>query len=286
MALKKSGKQYELLPSLESLPNMLQGRALKELEDGRGRVHIVWSVTSKEREQKVMPIRIPIDKGLLGWRLPLVMESHIDQFRNVNNLEGLKPLISGQGHDWPDTEILRSNGLQVQTSPNFESLFFMLEAGRFHYFPRSLVEIWREADQHTNQGMVVAHHIILHYPSAFYYFVNKKNTTLAQDLTKGLEMAIADGSFEKLFHQYHDDAIRLADLKNRTVIELKNPFLPTETPLERKDLWFHAKGIHCLFCVIDAVIPRFPICVALNWRCYLTFAKTKKPRQIRAFFMS
>lgn len=241
MALKKSGKQYELMPSPDSLPSMLQGRALKEIEDGRGNVHIVWSVTSKEREQRVLPIRIPIDKGLLGWRLPLVMEQHADQFKNVKNLEDLKQFISGQGHDWPDTEILRSNGLQVQTSPNFESLFLMLEAGRFHYFPRSLREIWRETDQHANQGMVVAHHIILHYPSAYYYFVNKNSTILAQDVTKGLEIALADGSFEKLFRQYHDEALKLADLKNRTVIELKNPLLPTETPLERKELWFHSK---------------------------------------------
>lgn len=241
MALKKSGKQYELMPSSDSIPNMQQARSLKEVEEGRGNVHIFWSVTSKEREQRVMPIRIPIDKGLLGWRLPLVMEQHADQFKNVKDLAGMKQFISGQGHDWPDTDILRANGLPVQTSPNFESLFLMLEAGRFNYFPRSITEIWREAGQHSKQGMVVAHSVILHYPSAYYYFVNKNNTTLARDLSKGLEVAIADGSFEKLFHQYHDEALKLADLKNRTVIELKNPLLPSATPLERKELWFHPK---------------------------------------------
>ncbi len=241
MALQKSGKQYTLMPSIDTLPNMLQGRALKEIESGRGNVHIVWSVTSKEREQRVMPIRIPIDKGLLGWRLPLVMKQHADEFINVKDLAGMQQFISGQGHDWPDTDILRANGLPVQTAPNFESLFLMLEAGRFNYFPRSITEIWREAGQHSTQGMVVAHSIILHYPSAYYYFVNKNHTTLARDLSKGLEVAIADGSFEKLFHQYHDEALKLADLKKRTVIELKNPLLPSETPLQRKELWFQPK---------------------------------------------
>jgi ABC-type amino acid transport substrate-binding protein len=241
MALKKSGSIYEALPTPDSVPTMQQGRALKELASERGFVNIVWTVTSKEREQQVLPIRIPIDKGVLGWRLLLVTKGHAEQFKGVKNVEALKAFTAGQGHDWPDTEILQSNGIQVLTSPNFESLFLMLEAGRFHYFPRSLREIWREADQHANQDMMVEPYLALHYPSAHYFFVNKNNTKLAAALRKGLEMAIADGSFDKLFHEYHDKAIKLSDFKNRTIIELKNPGLPVGTPLDRKELWFSPK---------------------------------------------
>lgn len=241
MALKKSGGHYEALPTPDSVPPMQQGRALKELASDRGFVHIVWTVTSRQREQQVLPIRIPIDKGVLGWRLLLVMKRHAEQFKNVKNVDALKAFTSGQGHDWPDTEILQSNGIPVLTSPNFESLFLMLEAGRFDYFPRSLREIWREADQHANQDMVVDPYLVLHYPSTHYFFVNKNNPKLADAVNNGLEMAIADGSFDKLFNQYHDQAVKLSDFKNRTVIELKNPGLPVGTPLERKELWFSPK---------------------------------------------
>ena len=239
MALKKSGAQYELLPSQLA---MQQGRALQEVEFGSDMVHIVWSMTSKEREQKTLPIRIPIYKGLIGWRLPLVTQNASIQFMGVKEIEDMKPFEAGQGHDWPDTEILRFNGLAVQGSPTYEGLFLMLEANRFHYFPRSVIEIWAEADLHAHNGVVIDSHIALHYPAAFYYFVNKGNTKLAKALTQGLEKSIADGSFDQLFHQYFDPLIKRSDLGNRTVIELKNPLLPALTPLGRKELWFQPQA--------------------------------------------
>lgn len=239
MALKKSGAHYELLPSQLA---MQQGRAIQEVESGSNLVHIVWSMTSKEREQNTLPIRIPIYKGLIGWRLPLVTQKTSNQFMGVKGIEGMKPFEAGQGHDWPDTEILRFNGLAVHGSPTYEGLFLMLEANRFHYFPRSVVEIWAEADLHADRGVVIDSHIALHYPAAFYYFVNKGNGKLAKALTQGLEKAIADGSFDRLFHQYFDPLIKRSELGNRTVIELKNPLLPALTPLGRKELWFQPQA--------------------------------------------
>lgn len=239
MALKKSGAHYELLPSQLA---MQQGRAIQEVESGSNLVHIVWSMTSKEREQKTLPIRIPIYKGLIGWRLPLVTQKSSHQFVGVKGIEGMKPFEAGQGHDWPDTEILRFNGLGVQGSPTYEGLFLMLEANRFHYFPRSVVEIWAEAELHADRGVVIDPHIALHYPAAFYYFVNKGNRKLAEALAQGLEKSIADGSFDQLFHQYFAPLIKRSDLGGRTVIELKNPLLPALTPLGRKELWFQPEA--------------------------------------------
>lgn len=241
LALNKSGAQYELLPSPDSVPAMVQGRGFKELENDRGIVHVMWSVTSKEREESVLPIRIPIDKGLTGWRLALVMKQNAGQFKHVKDIKDLKNYSAGQGHDWPDTQILQSNGLRVETSANFESLFSMLEAGRFNYFPRSLRQIWLEAEQFSDKGLVIDQYIVLHYPSGYYYFVNKNNLKLADAIRRGLESAIADGSFDKLFYLHHGQALSLANIKKRTVIELKNPHLPNETPLDRKEFWLDPK---------------------------------------------
>lgn len=60
-------------------------------------------------------------------------------------------------------------------------------------------------------------------------------------MTQGLEKARHDGSFDKLFHQYHDATIKRAGLENRTIIELDNPLLPDETPLGRRELWFRPR---------------------------------------------
>jgi hypothetical protein len=235
LAISKSGAAYTPTPGALVMP---QARALKELEANSGAVQIVWTMTSKEREQQLMPIRIPIYKGLIGWRLALVKEQKAKQFESVKGIKEMTSFEAGQGHDWPDTEILRANGLRVVGEASYDGLFKLLEKGRFDYFPRSMSEIWAEADTHASTGLVVDKNIALHYRAAVYYFVNKDNTKLADALRKGLERAIADGSFDKLFHQYNGDLIRRAGLSKRVILELNNPLLPMETPLNRKGLWF------------------------------------------------
>lgn len=216
---------------------MMQGRALAELER-RGEVDVVWSVTSIEREARLRPIRIPIYKGLIGWRLPLVREETAPRFAAMQSREDLLPLLAGQQHDWPDTAILRANGFQIETGAPYDSLFQMLAEKRFDWFPRSVVEIWDERGTHAGKNLVVAPHIALHYPSACYFFVNRENTELARRIEIGLEAALRDGSFDALFNRYFAAVLQQADLKNRRVIELENPLLPGNTPLSRKALWY------------------------------------------------
>lgn len=235
LALDKASAAVELRPSKA---HMVQGRALSELERGSGTVHIVWSMTSRERESRLLPIRIPIYKGLIGWRIPLVRAQDVGALDGVASASDLRAFQAGQGHDWPDTTILRDNGLAVHGAPDYEGLFQMLQMGRFAYFPRSVIEVWAEAALHANKGIVVDPNLVLHYPAAFYYFVNRDQAALAQTLERGLEKAIADGSFDRLFHQHFDDELRSSALERRRVIELKNPLLPTETPLHRKELWY------------------------------------------------
>lgn len=239
LGLKKSGGDYLAQPSRSI---MQQGRAISELESGAAEPTILWTMTSREREATLLPIRIPLEKGLIGWRIPLVTQAKVDQFKGVSSLEALKKFRAGQGHDWPDTEILRSNGIDVQGAPQYPVLFPMLVANRFDYFPRSISEIWAEVDVHQSEKLVADPAIVLRYPAAIYFFVNKHNSKLAADLQAGLEKALADGSFNALFHQYQDPIIQRAKLEKRVIIDLKNPLLPAETPLARTELWFQFNG--------------------------------------------
>ncbi|MDT8992009.1 transporter substrate-binding domain-containing protein [Curvibacter sp. APW13] len=235
LALHKSGSSFTLKP--HDTP-MLQGRALKLLAKGQ-ELRVVWSMTSTEREAELLPIRIPIDKGLLGWRVFLVHESQAQRFAHVNTLQDLAAFEAGQGHDWPDTEILRANELPVQAVPGFQNLFPMLEKGRFDYFPRSILEVWGEQQQHADRHLVVEPRVVLHYPTAYYYFVNKADTALAQALERGLRAALKDGSFDALFNKTYGEAIQRARLNQRTRLELRNPLLPARTPLDQKELWLN-----------------------------------------------
>lgn len=215
---------------------MQQGRAIVRLKNDEG-IEVLSTMTSAAREQEMLPIRIPIDKGLIGWRLLLINKAQASKFTDITSLDELKTLTAGQGNDWPDVQIMRANGLNVYGTTNYPSLFHMLESQRLDYFPRSVSEIWSEAD-HYQERLMIEPSIVLHYPTAIYFFVRKGNTRLATDISEGLEKMIADGSFEKLFQEYFGDMIRRSALKERRVFELANPLMPSGIPVERKNLWF------------------------------------------------
>lgn len=239
LAIQKSGAKLALQPVRTDLNKI---RILAELKDGNN-LDVVWGGAYKDREQAMLPIRICLMKGLMGWRIPLVTKKNSQLFAKVENLNDLRQFTAGQGYHWTDTQILLASGIKVERSYEFEFLFRMLDAGRFDYFPRSLMEIWNEFDAHREMGIAIDTHIVIHYPAAFYFYVKKSNKELANVIQRGLEVAIKDGSFDKLFYAFHKKEIINADLENRRVIELNNPFLTPETPLARKELWFSIKDL-------------------------------------------
>jgi hypothetical protein len=239
LALAKAGSKQTLQPSAYS---MEQQRALTELEHNHG-VDVVWSMTSAEREARLLPVRIGIDKGLMGWRIALLPKSQQRRLKDVHSLADLHQLRAGQGHDWPDRKILEYNGLPVVPSSSYESLFRMLTAGRFDYFPRSLLEIWDEVDSQPPLELVVDPYLVLHYPTASYFFVSRHNPQLAETLRQGLERALLDGSFDQLFMRHYGESLRQAKLSQRRILELDNPLLPVGTPLTRRELWLSREDL-------------------------------------------
>lgn len=234
MALEKSGGHFVAQPAANK---MLQGRALLMLQQGRG-IDVAWAATSNEIEARVHPIRIPIFKGLIGYRLLLIARGDADKFSKIKDAEELKSLLAGQGHDWADTAILRANGYRVHSGSYYDALFKMLAQHRIDYFPRSVLEVWAELDAHKEDGLMVEPHLMLRYPSAVYFFTSKENTALAQAIESGLEKMQRDGSFDKLFNEHHAELLARTGMGARLVFDLENPVLPPATPVKRSALWY------------------------------------------------
>lgn len=234
LALEKSGENYLATPSKY---NLSQWRTLRHLQMDKG-IDVMWTLSSPEREAELRPIRIPIDRGLIGWRLLLIATSDAQNFAQLDNAEQLKALRAGQGHDWPDYPILRDNGFKVSPSSSYDGLFHMLNRGRIRYFPRSLTEIQHELDAHQEMNFAIAPKWVLHYPAPLYFFVRHDNVALANAIEKGLELAIRDGSMRQLFTQHFAADIARAQLQQRQIVQLHNPLLTPETPLTRSELWF------------------------------------------------
>lgn len=241
-ALERTPGRYQLQPTPEP---MAQSRALLAIEHDSKSVQVMWTMTTREREARLLPVRIPIYRGLIGWRVLLQRSADVERLATVENLDELKRFSFGQRHDWPDTAILRANGLKVVTSQHYHGLFQMLAAGRFDLFPREVVVAWQEQARALEDGLALSidNHLLLHYPTAFYFFTSRNRAELAADIERGLEAMIADGSFQRLFEQYHGDTLRQANLHQRRIIELHNPDLPPATPFARKALWFQPKEL-------------------------------------------
>lgn len=235
LALAKAGGNYQPEPAQVV---MNRSRAVLELARGSPFIDVLWATTSREREQQLLPVRLPIDRGLLGWRLALLPKAAPDRLKDVRSLDQLKQLVAGQGHDWTDLEILRANGLTVEGVSTYGGLFRMLAAGRIDYLPRGITELGREAGLWREADLVVDRHIALHYPAAAYFFVSPKRPELAEALHTGLERAMKDGSFAALFREVHEPELQSAHVARRRVFELHNPLLPPETPLHRPELWW------------------------------------------------
>lgn len=226
LGMEKSGRRY----TLNALPLSTFMESRSEVSLGKNYYNLHWLNSTPQREANLVPIRIPLFKGLIGWRLLFIKAENQSKFSNVNTLEDLRQFSAGQGHDWPDVEIFKFNHLPVTTSVSWDGLFKMLHAGRIDYYPRSIVEIWQEQQQFPNMDLHIEDHLVLHYPAAYYFFTNRQNTEIAEVLSEGLERAIADGSFDKLFFQYYGEFIKKAALDKRKIIELQNPDLKIENP--------------------------------------------------------
>lgn len=237
--LKKALSHSQLDYSLRHTNNvMVQSRALKELAIGKN-LTVTWTMTNQEREQDLLPVRVPIYKGLYGWRLLLTQAQRIEELQGYKNPERFSKLVYLQGHDWPDTEVLKENGFTVSTAVSYEALFNMLLKSRGDVFPRSIIEINWELDHRSDKDeFAVVPHIALHYPSAMYFFFNKKDKDLAKAVEQGLMLMHENGEFTQLFEQFFANEIAKAKLTEKHIIKLENTQLPSLTPLNNSQLWF------------------------------------------------
>ncbi|MEH6343969.1 MAG: amino acid ABC transporter substrate-binding protein [Bermanella sp.] len=230
-----SDGQFKMKPS----GKMNVGRAFQFLEEGKI-VNVGWSTPTKEREKRFIPILIPINKGLLGYRIFLINKQDRKKFAAINTLEELKELKVGQGHVWNDVKVFKANDFKVVTGPDYEGLFEMLSAERFDYFSRGINEAPKEHEERKGKlpSLFIEESILLYYPWPKYFFTSKKTPKLAARIERGLRMMIQDGSFDKHFMKYHQRDIERVNLQNRKLFRIHNPLLLPSAPIDHKELWF------------------------------------------------
>jgi hypothetical protein len=231
LALKESGQNYILKPTEEE---MSQNRAARELE--LGNISFIWTGTSAEYEQRFHPIRIPVLRGLDGYRICIINPDRQSAFSAVKTLADLRQLTIGQDGGWSDVKILEAAGFKVVTAP-YESLFNMVERERFDCFLRGAHEAPGEVAKHP--GLAVENEILIVYPFTSFFFVNKNNAALAEALETGLKKAYEDGSFMAHFksHPAIKAIVEQGQIAQRRRFDIPNPFLTEETKAIPDQYW-------------------------------------------------
>ena len=236
MALEKTEKEFGPC-KIEMRPTGSKSRLLKQVDNGT--IDVAWFVSSPERERALQPISIPIFQGLHGYRVLIIRKGDEEKFASVRNLDELRKLTAGQAIDWQSTDILKANGIPVDTSGSYDQLFTMLAAKRFDYFPRAFHEPINELQQKSKLPLTIEPHLLLHYVVPDYFFVSRTNKALAERIRLGFLRGIADGSRDRIRESILklSDLIRTLQPSKRHLIELENPTLVNSTEIKQKDYW-------------------------------------------------
>lgn len=219
------------------------GRLAASVEDKT--IDLMWAGSSADYDNRLLAIRIPLLKGLLGHRVFIITPQNQPKFDSVKTIEDLAKLKAGLNSRWGSTKVLKNAGLNVVESASYENLFHMLASGRFDYYSRAVHEPWVELKERPELDLTIEKNILIIYPYAMHFYVHKNNVPLKAYLERGLELAIADGSFDELFfnHPMIKKAIEDTGFKRRTIIHISNPFLHEDTPLHRKELWLDVENL-------------------------------------------
>lgn len=219
---------------------MGQGRALIELKKNRS-IDVYWAGTSIKREEELRAIKIPLVKGLLGYRVFIINKDSKNNFDKIKTIEELKKLKPCQGRYWPDTEILEKSGFNVVKNTKYEAMFLQLSIGRCDYFPRGINEAnsEMEARKEAYPTLMIYNKIILYYPFPVYFFVSKENEELALKIENGLLKMIEDGSFDKYLKQspITKHLFPISKWQNNTTFKIPNHLLSPNTNIRDTKFW-------------------------------------------------
>jgi hypothetical protein len=241
-SLEITKKDYGNYKITFSAYSMTRDREFEELLEGVN-LNVTAQPTKAKWEDKLIPIKIPIEMGLVGMRIFLIKKSNLSLLKKIKTIEDLKKLTIGSVSSWSSTQALDDQGFKTVQMPSYDALFSMFLMDRFILLPRGVNEIWDEYKSQSNEfkkNVVIDESILLYMPLPIYFFISPKEKKIANRIRTGLEALIKNGQFKKIFNDEYDKLIKKSNYKNRKFFFLKNPNVrPSLTPYYNDpNYWF------------------------------------------------
>lgn len=203
-------------------------------------VNAAVAVTNSEWEASAIPIRIPIRRGILNYRMLMTTKDKLPALSKVKTLEQIKQMWGCVGAHWSTWHTMTQLNFNIVTALEEDSVIRMLSKRRCDYIPRGAHEIYWELESlHGNRkNLAVEPNLVLYMPAPIYIFVSPNEPRLAKRFALGLERMVELKILHKMVDKFYSDYIERANLKERTLIHVGNPALTPQTPFDKKELWF------------------------------------------------
>lgn len=200
------------------------------------------------KEGRLRMIPIPLDRGILGYRINLLLESDKNKLSGVRSVQDLAAFVMGQNEGWMDIEIYRAAGVPTKEIRNWNNGQFVkqMEAGFIDLFPLGLEETLTYFLPHFRKHcpqLTVDPHILLYYPWFRFVWVspNKKTNELFAALQRGFDIIAANGVFQETWLRYRAEP-DVQNFVSRRIIQITNPFYGNDlVPQHYQHLLFHPK---------------------------------------------
>lgn len=223
LALEKSGLSNQDLHVIEAKFNG-HNQAFDALIEGEN-LDVLVSAVNAPLETQTLPIYIPLDRGLLGFRVCFIHQDHQNEFASLGDKQDLvdKQLKIGLGVGWPDTKIMQANHVSVSAFTSTDLIFDALLDDQIDCYSRSVAEIGQE--NVLSPEVIIESSVGFIYPLADIIYVSNSAPELHAKLNYGLQLAMEDGSFEALIDKHYGQSLIDMNFYFRHLIIMQNPFI-------------------------------------------------------------
>lgn len=219
--------------------SMSRSRALNAMVEGK-QLHVMAEAPKPDWNEQLLCVRIPIRKGIQGYRIFLTKKEHKAKLAQIKSFEEFKALPTGSGDQWSTTRVLEEAGFNVVKGVDYEGLFGMLIRNRFITFGRGINEVFVEYEKRQTKlnGLAIDDRFVLYIPLPTYFFVSPTQPALKDRIEKGMKTLIETGEFETMFKAKFGALIDKAQLDKRIKFSIPNPNLTAEDPLDVPHYWY------------------------------------------------
>ncbi len=237
-ALREAGMDVEF----KDAPVGNERRNLFMISSGQTHLDMMPATPARLRlveEGRLRMIPIPLDRGILSYRINILPESQREKLARVRTPEDMRSFVMGQNEGWMDVEIYRAAGIPVKEIRNWSDGQFaeQMEAGYIDLFPLGLEETLTYFLPHFRKRyprLTTDRHILVRYPWFRFVWISSRRDAdaLYDALRRGFDAIAAEGAFMDVWRRYRREP-EAGIFAARRIIDIPNPFYGDDLVPER-----------------------------------------------------